>query len=117
MATVASLSGSQAEATHALDALVHSPFADVETRVLEPPAGAPGTPDALGTVGLVGNNRRLAVLFPDVIDWDLDEETEEFFARGLQNGGVLVVADVDDEQAGALAAFLQAHGGRTAAAD
>jgi hypothetical protein len=29
--------------------------------------------------------------------WSLDTEEEEYFRRNVQNGGVLVVVDVDDD--------------------
>lgn len=121
MATVASLFGSDAEATEALDALANSPFEDVETRVYQGdvaddvgevhPAGVPAgsTP--------VGEASPQAAIDNRLTDLD-NEELSDFFVEAVEQGrGVLVVADVDDDQAEALAAFFQEQGGRTAADD
>lgn len=121
MATVASLFGSQAEASKAIDALADSGFTDVETRVYEgdvaddvgevQPAGVPAGPTPVtGASPQAAMDNRLT---------DLDnEELSDFFVEAVEQGqGVLVVADVDDEQVDALTAFFQEHDGRTAVND
>ena len=121
MATVASLFGSQAEATKALDALADSEFDDLETRVYEgdvaddvgevQPAGAAAGPTPLAEAS------PQAVLDSRLTDLD-NERLSDFFVEAVEQGrGVLVVADVDDDHADALAAFFRDHGGRTAADD
>jgi hypothetical protein len=109
MATVASLFGTQLEATRAMDALAKSPFADVETHVYEPEndntdIAVPGAGTVLGD---------LVVPFADSEIGDLGEEERAWFAEGLRGGGTVVVATVDDEQAAELEQFFASHGGRT----
>jgi hypothetical protein len=121
MATVASLFGSQAEATEALDALADSEFEEVETRVYQgdlsdevgevQPTGVPS-----GSTPVTEASPQAAM---DSRLTDLNnEELSDFFVEAVEQGqGVLVVAHVDDERAGGLAAFFEEHGGRTAADD
>lgn len=112
MATVASLFGTQLEATRALDALASSPFAGVETRVYEPELDEGVDVPAAATV--LGD---LVVPFADTEVGDLGEEEREFFARGYRDGGTVVVATVDDDQAAELERFFARHGGRTSKED
>ena len=118
MTTVATLFSSQAEATAALDAMASTEFEDVETRVYQgdvaddvgevQPAGLP-SPGS----DLAGASPQ-AVLDSRLADLD-DEELSDFFVEAVEEGGaVLIVADVDDERADALAAFFRDQGGRTA---
>ena len=115
MATVASLFGSQAEATAAMDALAKSEFSDVETRIFEEAGPNPAEPD-VGAVPHMGSARLSAVLDPGVGEWfdDLGDETAEFFIQRVRSGGTLLMARVEEERAAALEAFLQEQGGRTA---
>lgn len=115
MATVASLFGSQAEATEALDALADTEFADVDTRVFEEVGPNPAEPD-VGAIPHLASSRLSGALDPGVGEWfaDLDDETAEFFTQQVRSGGVLLMARVEDERADALESFLQEHGGRTA---
>lgn len=114
MATVASLFGSQAEATEALDELAETEFADVETRVFEEVGPNPTEPD-VGAIPHLGSGRLSGALDPGVGEWfsDLDDKEAEFFTQRVRSGGVLVMAKVEDERAGALETFLREHGGRT----
>jgi hypothetical protein len=122
MATVAALFESQAEATRALDALAGTDFEDVETTVFEG-----DVPDDVGEVKpagmLAGAGSNLSgaspqALLDNVLTGLDDEELSNFFIESVEQGqGVLVVAEVDDEQALDLAAFLQKLGGRTALND
>lgn len=115
MATVASLFGSQAEATMAIDALAGSEFADVETRVIEEVGANPAEPD-VGAIPNLGSSRLSGVLDPGLGDWfgDLDDETAGFLARQVQSDGVLLLAKVADDQVDTLESFLKEHGGLTA---
>lgn len=117
MATVASLFGSDAEATEALDALADSQFAEVDTHVYRgdvaddvgevQPAGVPS-----GSIPVTEASPQAAL---DSRLTDLDnEELSDFFVEAVEQGrGVLVVADVDDDDAEALTAFFKEQGGRT----
>lgn len=112
MATVTSLFGTQLEATRALDALASSPFAGVDTRVYEPEhddnVGVPAAGTLLG---------ELVAPFADAELDDIGEEEREFFIRGYRDGGTVVVATVDDDQARELEQFFAHHGGRTSKED
>lgn len=112
MATVASLFGTQQEATRALDALASSPFADVDTHVYEPELDEDTEVPIAGTV--LGD---LVAPFADTELDDLDEEEREYFARGYHDGGTVVVASVDDDEAAELQRFFAEHGGRTSKED
>ena len=113
MAVVAGLFDSQAEASAALDALAETEFEDVTTEVYEQ---APDPDDSnVAAVPDLGTSRILATPYaPDFLD-ELDEAERRFFVQAVRNGATLVVAEVDDEQAGALAAFFRERGGRTTA--
>jgi len=115
MATVASLFGSQAEATRAIDALAGSEFADVETRVIEEVGANPAEPD-VGAIPHLGSSRLSGVLDPGLGDWfgDLDDKTAEFLAQRVQSGGVLLLAKVATDQVDALESLLKEYGGLTA---
>ncbi|NLF63468.1 MAG: hypothetical protein GX579_02585 [Chloroflexi bacterium] len=117
MATVASLFPSQAEASQAIDAMAGTEFASVVTDVYEgdladdvgevPPIGIPAGGSILG-----GASPR-AILDNRLTGLN-DEELSSYLIQSVELGrGVLVVADVEDSQAGALAAFFRNHGGRT----
>lgn len=117
MSTVAALFSSQAEASEAIDALAGTRFEDVETTVYEGdvaddvgevrPAGLPRTGSNLAGAG------PQAVL-DNVLTGLENEELSSFFVEAVESGqGVLLVAEVDEDDAGDLAAFLQKAGGRT----
>jgi hypothetical protein len=115
MATVASLFGSQAKATEALDALADSEFADVDTRVFENVGPNPAEPD-VGAVPHLASSRLSAVLDPRTGEWfeDLDDNEADFFIQQVRSGGVLLLAKVEARRAGALESFLHEQGGQTA---
>lgn len=126
MATVAALFGSQAEATKALDALVETQFEDVETTVYEPSQLAGEAGDAIsGLETSAADTLRGAVVtsaageIAEGLIGDLDdEEVSDYFVREVkERGAILVVANVDDERAGALEQFFQEQGGQTAEED
>jgi hypothetical protein len=117
MATVASLFPSQAEASRAIDELAGTEFAGVAADVYEgdvaddlgevPPMGIPAGGSNLGGASprTILNSRLTGLK---------DEELSSYLIESVELGrGVLVVADVEDHQAGALAAFFRSHGGRT----
>lgn len=115
MATVASLFGSQAEVTEALDALAETEFADVETRVFEEVGPNPTEPD-VAAVPYLSSGRLSGALDAGLTEWfdDLGDKEAEFLTQRVRSGGVLVMAKVEDERAGALETFLREFGGRTA---
>jgi len=117
MATVASLFADQAEATRALDAMAHTPFAEVKTRVIEPELDDIDGLDDLDSV--VGGGFFDRVLAPFAANEypEIDEEAREWYAQGLRRGGTVVVAVVDDDRATELERFFVEHGGRTAKND
>ena len=83
MATVASLFGSQAEATEALDALAESEFADVDTRVFEQVGTSPGEPE-VGALPHLTNGRLSGAMDPGTSEW-FDGLSEEYFAARCQS--------------------------------
>lgn len=116
MAKVISLFESQAEATSALDVLYGGDYGNIEIEVIENGGetdfGAtgvvvPAINSSTGVAGAVGIPDRL-----DDVDFAGDEEAA-WFAEGVRGGGVLVVAEVDDEDASAAEEVLRNHGGRT----
>lgn len=119
MSTVAALFSSQAEASRAIDALAGTKFEDVETSVYEGDVA-----DDLGEVRpagmLAGTGSNLGGASPQAILDNVltgldNEELSSYFIEAVETGqGVLLVADVDDEDALDLAAFFQKQGGRTA---
>jgi hypothetical protein len=118
MSTVTALFSSQAEASHAIDALAGTQFEDLETTVHEGEVA-----DDLGEVRpaglLAGAGSNLGGASPQaVLDNALtgldNEELSSYFIDAVENGqGVLVVAKVDDDVALDFAAFLQKLGGQT----
>lgn len=115
MAKVVSLFESQEEATKALDALYASSYESVDAEVIENVSeldyGETGVvaPAPNASTGVAG-----AVDIPGPLqDTDLDEEEAAWFARGVQGGSVLVVAEVDEEDADAVQQLFYEHGGRT----
>jgi hypothetical protein len=110
MATVASLFADQAEATRALDAIADSPFAEVETRVIEP-----ALDDTSGVDATLGGQvlQEIIAPFADTELTDLDDEARQWYAQGLRSGGTLVVAKVENERAAELEQFFARFGGRT----
>ena len=115
MATVASLFGSQAEATEAIDALADSEFADVETRVFEEVEPTAADPD-VGAVPRLGSGRITGALAPGTREWfeGMDDKAIEFLMERVRSGGVLLMAKAEDERVDALESFLSEHGGKTA---
>jgi len=115
MSKVVTLFESQAEATRALDALHSSDYENIETEVIESVReldyrgtgiAAPAPNASTGVAGAVTIPNPLA-------DKDLDDEEAAWFAEGVRGGGVLVIAEVDDEAAGSVERILRDHGGRT----
>jgi hypothetical protein len=117
MATVASLFPSQAEASRAIDALAGTEFAAVAADVYEGDVA-----DDVGEVrpmGIPTSGSNLGGASPRaILDNRLtglnDEELSSYLIESVElRRGVLVVAEIEDNQAGALAAFFRSHGGRT----
>ena len=115
MSKIVSLFESQAEATKALDVLHASDYENIEAEVIEDARDmdygstgvvAPAPNASTGVAGVVG--------IPDPLqDIGLDDEEAAWFAEGVRGGGVLVVAEVDDEDAGSVEKILRDYGGRT----
>jgi len=115
MVRIISLFGSQAEATRAVEALHASDFESIEIEVIENSReldyGDTGivAPAPNASTGVAG-----AVAIPDPLqDLDLDDEEAAWFAQGVRGGGVVISAEVDEDDAGTVAQILRDHGGRT----
>ena len=121
MAKIASLFGSQEDATAALERLAQFDFYhELETDVIDTFAG--GSDMEPATVTAVVAPETHQVMAPAIPYWpveglDVDEEAAEFFQRGLRNGGVLVIVTGDDEYARPVRQLLSEAGGRTARQD
>lgn len=107
---------SQEEATRAVDALYSGGYEGVETEVIENADQvdwgaegivAPVTNASTGVAGVIGIPTRLENIAFD------NEEEANWFAEGVRGGGVLVVAEVDDEDGTEVERVLRTHGGRT----
>ena len=116
MARIISFFQSQEEATRAVDDLYSGDYEGIETEVIENASEidfgaegivAPATNASTGVAGAIGIPTRL-----EDIDFD-DEKEAAWFAEGVRGGGVLVMAEVDDEDATAVEQVLRNHGGRT----
>lgn len=119
MSTVAALFPSQAEASQAIDALAGTNFEGVETTVYEGDvADDVGEVRPAGLLAGTGSNLGGAspqAILDNVLTGLDNEELSSYFIEAVETGqGVLVVADVEDENALDLAAFFQNLGGRTA---
>lgn len=111
MITVASLFGSQTEATEALDALANSEFEDVDVRVYEEDVGEEGA--GATPVGLPAAASSGIATVP--VSGLSEEGLSQYFVQAVEMGqGVLVVADVEEERAADLEAFFREQGGQTA---
>ena len=101
MAKIASLFGSQEDATAALERLAQFDFYhELETDVID--TFAAGSDMKPATVTAVVTPETHQLMAPAIPYWPveglgLDTEEAEFFERGLRNGGVLVVVSGDDE--------------------
>ena len=111
MMTVASLFGSQAEATEALDALAESQFEDVDVRVYEEDVDADQVDLAPAAHPTAGG----AAIVSAPLSGLQDEAISEYFVEAVESGqGVLVLAEVEEERAADLEAFFREQGGQTA---
>jgi hypothetical protein len=121
MAKIASLFGSQEEATAALERLAQFDFYhELETDVID--TFAAQSDMELATVTAVMAPETHQMIAPAIPYWpvaglDVDEEEAEFFERGLRNGGVLVVVSGDDKYARPVRQLLNEAGGRTSRQD
>lgn len=115
MTRVISLFKSQEEATRALDALHTRDYENIEIEVIDNARGidergsgivAPAPNASTGVAGTIGMPNPLQ-------DIDLEDEEAAWFADGVRGGGVLVVAEVDDEGTRSVKKILGEHGGRT----
>lgn len=116
MAQVVGLFSASEKAGQAVLALDALELEEGSIRTIE----SPGEVDAVGAVTAApfppsGSPRGTAVVqWSGLDDLDIDEEAAAFFQRSLEDGATLVVADVDDEQATAVQALMEQHGGRVA---
>lgn len=116
MAKIASLFGTEADATQALDTLAEAGFSDTNLKVISSVGEAAtdtGTRAALAPQVGAGVYAQAAVPRNFAADWDLSAEEAEFFIRGVRNGGVLVLLDVQEERVGTVRRILQDGNGRT----
>jgi hypothetical protein len=98
MTKLIGLFADEMKAEEAINALATAGMDDVEFETISRAAEASDT--AVAAAPTLGADRGAAVvpvasnLFSS---WSLDTEEEEYFRRNVQNGGVLVVVDVDDD--------------------
>lgn len=119
---VVSLFDSQAAASQATEALSQANFGDVDVEVIDTYSSDTAdteqydyVPTVDLTVGSAAAPASAAVSLADPArGLGLSDDEVRFFSRGVERGGVLVVAKVDDEQAPAVRRVLQENGGRTA---
>jgi hypothetical protein len=121
MAKIASLFGSQEDATAALERLAQFDFYhELETDVIDTFAsGSDMEPTTVAAIVAPETHQMMAPAIPywPVGGLDVDEQTAEFFERGLRNGGVLVIVEGDDDYAGPVRRLLREAGGRTTRQD
>jgi hypothetical protein len=121
MARYAALYGSQSEADAALEYISRLPFyKELDIQVIDNTNSAEGAavvvPIVQNTGSYTGNMPGVAI--PALVDLGLKDEDHRFFADGVRNGGVLVVAETDDDERAALVRrALRESGGRTARED
>lgn len=117
MSTFVVLFGDQESATKALDQLYDAEYDDLVINVAE------GRTDTIAAaephevvVGAVAPNLQQGAVVASVpsllSDFDLDEETAQFFANGMRSGGTVATIEVDDDDAAAVKAVLDRHGGQ-----
>ncbi len=98
MTKLIGLFADEMKAEEAINALAAAGMDDVEFETISRRAEANDT--AVAAAPTLGADRGAAVV-PVVgnlfSSWSLDTEEEEYFRRNVQNGGVLVVVDVDDD--------------------
>ena len=98
MTKLIGLFADEMKAEEAINALAAAGMDDVEFETISRRAEANDT--AVAAAPTLGADRGAAVvpvagnLFSS---WSLNTEEEEYFRRNVQNGGVLVVVDVDDD--------------------
>lgn len=98
MTKLIGLFADEMKAEEAINALTTAGMDDIEFETISSAAEGNGT--AVAAAPTLGADRGAAMvpvagnLFSS---WSLDTEEEEYFRRNVQNGGVLVVVDVDDD--------------------
>ncbi|MCC6605019.1 MAG: hypothetical protein IT327_17560 [Anaerolineae bacterium] len=98
MTKLIGLFADEMKAEEAINALTTAGMDDIEFETISRAAEASDT--AVAAAPTLGADRGAAVvpvagnLFSS---WSLDTEEAEYFRRNVQNGGVLVVVDVDDD--------------------
>ncbi len=98
MTKLIGLFADEMKAEEAINALTTAGMDDIEFETIS--RWAEGNDTAVAAAPTLGTDRGAAVvpvagnLFSS---WSLDSEEEEYFRRNVQNGGVLVVVDVDDD--------------------
>jgi hypothetical protein len=121
MAKIASLFGSQEDATTALERLAQFDFYhELDTDVIDTfAAGSDTEPTTVAAVVAPETHQVTAPAIPywPVKELDLDEEEAEFFENSLRKGAVLVVVSGDDKYAPVVRQLLREAGGRTARQD
>lgn len=99
MTQLIGLFADEMKAEEAINALAAAGMDDVEFETISRWAEA-NNDAAVAAAPTLGADRGAAVV-PVVgnlfSSWSLDTEEEEYFRRNVQNGGVLVVVDVDDD--------------------
>lgn len=113
---IASLFDSQKEASQATEALSEHKLGDVDIRVID--ASSADTTETVATsgafVGVAGaEGRGVPALAATAPELSMSDEEQDFFVRGLRDGGVVVVVELPDEHADTATRLLRDYGGRT----
>lgn len=97
MTTVIGLFADEMKAEEAINALSTADMDDIEFETISRWAEGADTAAAAPTLGSDRGAAVVPVVGNMFSSWSLDTEEEEYFRRNVQNGGVLVVVDVDDD--------------------
>jgi hypothetical protein len=98
MTTLIGLFKDQQKAEEAVNALSAAKFDDVEFEtILHWDQEQEGQVDVAPAVAVGYTSSGYAVAAGRVANWNLDDEEEQYLKRTVQNGGVLIVVDVVDE--------------------
>lgn len=117
MAQVASLFSDPVQAEQAVNALVEAALGHTDIQVVDHLSEEPPQPQALPAANTTGGGTPGIGLPVTAVPFALDmsDQEMEFFLRGVQQGGVLVIVDLPDGNATTQAqAILQEFGGRVA---
>ena len=113
---IASLFDSQKEADQAIQALNEHELGDSDIRVID--GSSADTTETVARsgafVGVAGaEGQGLPALAATAPELSMSDEEQDFFMRGLRDGGVVIVVELSDENAETATRLLRDYGGRT----